>query len=260
MRRWGSAVVSAVVAATLAFTVAGPANADKKPRQKAPSKIVYLTFDDGPNSMNDPRLLRVLRRENVPATFFVLGNLLAADRQRATELWLAGHALGNHTWAHPDLTFLSPAAIHHQFAATQRLMGPGAGACMRPPYGATNTTVVDVARGLGLKQILWTVDPQDYAHQNAAYLTSYVASRVHDKAIVLMHDGGGPRGATTSAVKQLIPMLRARGYEFRTIPACRVKLGGSATDASKPKTPKPKPKPVVPEPVPTPSAAAGMAP
>ena len=70
----------------LAFAVTGPASADKRPRQKTPSKIVYLTFDDGPNSMNDPRLLRILAREQVPATFFVLGNLLAADRQRATEL------------------------------------------------------------------------------------------------------------------------------------------------------------------------------
>lgn len=243
----------------LSLAVTGPASASKKPRTKAPSKIVYFTFDDGPNSMNDPRLLRILAREQVPATFFVLGNLVAADRQRATELWLAGHAIGNHTWAHPDLTFLSPAAIHHEFAATQRLMGPGAGACMRPPYGATNSTVVDVARGLGLKQVLWTVDPQDYAHQNAAYLTSYISSRVHDKAIVLMHDGGGPRGATTSAVKQLIPILRARGYEFRTIPSCRVPLKGSATDAAKRKVRKPEP--VVPdEPVPTPSAPAGMAP
>ena len=130
---------------------------------------------------------------------------------------------------------------------------------MRPPYGATNSTVVDVARGLGLKQVLWTVDPQDYAHQNAAYLTSYISSRVHDKAIVLMHDGGGPRGATTSAVKQLIPILRARGYEFRTIPSCRVPLKGSATDAAKRKVRKPEP--VVPdEPVPTPSVPAGMAP
>jgi peptidoglycan/xylan/chitin deacetylase (PgdA/CDA1 family) len=248
----------------LSWAVVDPAHADRKPRQKAPSKIVYLTFDDGPNSLNDPRLLRILRREQVPATFFVLGNLLAADRQRATELWLAGHALGNHTWAHPDLTFLSPFAIHHQFASTQRLMGPGAGACMRPPYGATNSTVIDIARGLGLKQILWTVDPQDYAHQNAAYLTSYVASRVHDKAIVLMHDGGGPRAATTSAVKQLIPILRSRGYEFRTVPACRVRLGGTVTDAAKPKSrppkPTPTPTPVVPdEPVPTAAAPAGMA-
>ncbi len=249
-------MVSAVLAAAVAFAVAGPAHADKKSRQKAPTKIVYLTFDDGPNPSNDPRLLKVLAREHVPATFFVLGSLVAADRQRATELWLAGHALGNHTWAHPDLTFLSPQAIHHQFAATQRVIGPGAGACMRPPYGATNSTVVGVAGGLGLKQILWTVDPQDFSHQDATYLTNHISSRVHHKAIVLLHDGGGPRGATTSAVKRLIPLLRARGYEFRTVPACRVPLKGAVTDAAKPKQRKP---PEPPEPVPTPTAPAGMA-
>lgn len=250
--------MSAVVAAVLGVALVGPASADRKPRQKGPSKIVYFTFDDGPNSMNDPRLLRILAREQVPATFFVLGNLLAGDPGRATELWLAGHAVGNHTWAHPDLTFMSPLAIQHQFASTQRIMGPGAGPCMRPPYGATNATVVGVARGLGLKQVLWTVDPQDYAHQNAAYLTSYISSRVHDKAIVLMHDGGGPRGATTSAVKQLIPILRSRGYEFRTLPACRVPLTGAASGLAKPKVRKPKPMPTPVDPVPTPAAPAGM--
>lgn len=251
--------MSAVLAVVLATALSGPAGAAQKPRPKAPSKIVYLTFDDGPNSMNDPRLLRILKRERVPATFFVLGSLLAPDPGRATELWLAGHAIGNHTWGHPDLTFLSPSAIQQQFASTQRLMGPGAGACMRPPYGATNTTVVNVAGGLGLKQVLWTVDPQDYIHQDSAYLTSYIASRVHDKAVVLLHDGGGPRGATTSAVKQLIPMLRARGYEFRTVPACRVPFTGTGTDMAKPKVRKPKPTPVTPvEPVPTPTVPAGM--
>lgn len=233
----------------VALLVAPPAQAAKEP------KIVYLTFDDGPNVGNDPRLLRLLARERVPATFFLLGQSLAADPGQATRLWLAGHAVGNHTWSHPNLTQLDPASIHHQFASTQRLLGAGGGGCMRPPYGATSATVTAVARGLGLKQVLWTVDPQDWAHQDSAYITAHVLSHVRDKSIVLLHDGGGPRLATVSAVRRIIPALRQRGYEFRTVPSCRVPFIGELYAAAKPK---PKPAKPTPPPSPTPSEAAGM--
>jgi len=243
--------LAAVTAAVLALTVAPPAQAAKKP------KIVYLTFDDGPNAGNDPRLLRLLAREQVPATFFLVGQSLAADPAQATRLWLAGHAVGNHTWSHANLTQLDPAGIHHQIASMQRLLGAAGGKCLRPPYGATSPTVSAVARGLGLKQVMWTVDPQDWAHQDAAYIATHVLTHVRDKSIVLLHDGGGPRLATISAVKRIIPELRQRGYEFRTIPSCRVPFTGWLFDAAKPK---PRPKPTKPDPQPSPTSpqAGGM--
>jgi len=80
---------------------------------------------------------------------------------------------------------------------------------------------------------------------------------VRDKSIVLLHDGGGPRLATISAVKRIIPELRQRGYEFRTIPSCRVPFTGWLFDAAKPK---PRPKPTKPDPQPSPTSpqAGGM--
>lgn len=240
-----------MLTALAALLVAPPAHAAKEP------KIVYLTFDDGPNAGNDPRLLKVLAREQVPATFFVLGQSLAADPGQATRLWLAGHAVGNHTWSHPNLTQLDPAGVHHQFASTQRLLGAAGGGCMRPPYGATNSTVTAVARGLGLKQVLWTVDPQDWAHQDSAYIAAHVLSHVRNRSIVLLHDGGGPRLATVSAVKRIIPELRRQGYEFRTIPSCRVPFTGLLYGAAKPKS-KPKPPDPTPTPLPSPTSAAAV--
>ncbi len=246
-----SAVFAALTVALSALVVAPPAQAVKEP------KIVYLTFDDGPNAGNDPRLLRLLAREQVPATFFLVGQSLAADPGQATRLWLAGHAVGNHTWSHVDLTLLDPAGIHRQIASTQRLLGAAGGSCLRPPYGATSSTVTAVARGLGLKQVLWTVDPQDWAHQDSAYITTHVLTHVRNRSIVLLHDGGGPRLATISAVKRIIPELRQRGYEFRTIPSCRVPFTGWLFDAAKPQ-PKPKPPRPDPQPSPTSSQAGGM--
>lgn len=246
-------MLAALTAAVLPLSAAQPAAAAHKP------KIVYLTFDDGPNAMNSPHLLRLLKREKVPATFFVLGQALALDPLYATNLWLAGHAVGNHTWSHQDLTFLPPFAIKDQLRSTQRQEGPAGGPCMRPPYGATNATVAAVAAELGLTPVMWTIDPQDWAYQDATYIANHVLSHVHNRSIVLLHDGGGPRAATIEAVRTLIPQLRLRGYEFRTVPACRVApLSGTATSMIKqPKPPKPEPTPT-PDPVVTPVVSAGM--
>lgn len=227
--------------------VSTPGHAARKP------KIVYLTFDDGPNSMNSPRLLRVLAREHVPATFFLVGQSLALDPEHATRLWLSGHAVGNHTWSHANLTLLDPLSITQQVRATQRLMGPGGGMCVRPPYGAVNATVSGVLKGMGMRTVMWTVDPQDWAHQDAAYITDHVLSHVRDRSVVLLHDGGGPRSATIAAVKELIPQLRKRGYEFRTVPACRVPFTGHMTDAAVPRAKPQKPVGPAPSPSGTPS-------
>lgn len=216
-------------------------------------KVVYLTFDDGPNGFNDPRLLRLLRREQVPATFFVVGQSLATDPAAAQRFYLAGHALGNHSWSHADLTHLSAAGVAAELRSTQRLLGPVAGACMRPPYGAVNATVLAETQRLGLRMVLWDVDPQDWAHQNTAYIVSRVLATVRNRSVVLLHDGGGGRAATTAAVRQLIPQLRARGYEFRTVPSCRVPFrvdlyGAARTDRPRrPRQPAPT-EPVTPTP------------
>lgn len=238
-----------MLALGLPLVTPAPAQAARQP------KIVYLTFDDGPNAMNSPRLLKLLAREHVPATFFLVGQSLAADPEHAVRLWLGGHAVGNHTYSHSNLTLLSPASVRHQILAAQKLMGPGAGKCLRPPYGATNSTVTAVAGSLGIKQVLWTVDPQDWAHQDATYIASHVLSNVRNKSVVLLHDGGGPRGATISAVRVIILALRAQGYEFRTIPACRVPFGGSLIEAAQPrrKPAKPTPSPTLPQPPVTPA-------
>jgi peptidoglycan/xylan/chitin deacetylase (PgdA/CDA1 family) len=142
--------------------------------------------------------------------------------------------VGNHTWSHADLTHLPTTQVGAQLRSTQRLLGPGGGACMRPPYGATNAAVAGVVAQSGLKQVMWTVDPQDWAHQDANYIAGHVLSHVRDRSIVLMHDGGGSRTATISAVKAMIPLLKLQGYEFRTVPACRVPLGGTITGAAEP--------------------------
>ncbi len=254
-KRWFSALLTAAL--VLGSWVA-PAVA--QPRDRQP-KIVYLTFDDGPDGLNDPRLLKILKRNDVQATFFLLGSAVAADPEAPRRLRLAGHAVGNHTYSHTDLTTLSLPAIEHEMTSTQRLLGPVGGACVRPPYGAVNPTVYAAAHALGLRTVLWSVDPEDWAHQDSNYLVNHVLTHVTNRATVLMHDGGGPRSATLTAVKQLIPQLRARGYEFRTVPACRVPLKNREDAMAKPVRPQPTPTPTItPTPTPTPTGTVSPSP
>lgn len=256
---WLAAALTAVLTTGLFLTPAAAQQSDRHP------KTVYLTFDDGPDGLNDPRLLRILKRNHVPATFFLLGSAVAADPGAPTRLWLAGHAVGNHTYSHTDLTTLGLPAIEHEMASTQRLLGGVGGACVRPPYGAVNPLVYAAANSLGLRTVLWNVDPEDWAHQDSQYLVNHILTHVRDHSTVLMHDGGGPRSATLTAVKQLIPQLRARGYEFRTVPACRVPLKNRADSMAKPVRPAPTPTvtptpaPTV-TPTPTPTSSASPAP
>lgn len=236
---------------TAGLVAGAPGSAVAGPRE--PSKIVYVTFDDGPYRTNDSRLLPLLRRERVPATFFLVGSRLANDPSIATRLWLSGHAVGNHTYSHPDLTGLDASGVFHQLASTQRLLGRAGGRCMRPPYGAVNSTTYAAAGRLGLKTVLWDVDPEDWAHQGStSYIVDHVLTHVRHRSVVLLHDGGGPRAATVAAVRQLIPRLRARGYEFRTVPACRVPLRGTIRGGSE-KLPKKQRPPVAPTPTPQPT-------
>lgn len=246
VRKTLTSTALAVALAVTGVAVSGPASAAKKP-----SKVVYLTFDDGPNGGNDPVLLKTLRKADVKATFFLVGRSLAADPGAAKRLYVAGHAVGNHTYNHVDLTTVAAPTITHELAATQHALGAVGGACMRPPYGAVSSTVVGVAAAMGLKPVLWNVDPEDWAHQDTAYIVNHVLTHVRDRSVVLMHDGGGDRLATVRAVRQIIPALRARGYAFRTVPACRVRLKANEFGLAKTE---PEPAPTVtPTPSPSPS-------
>ena len=256
-------VTAGLGASLMAVTCLAPGAAQARAPQP---KIVHLTFDDGPDGLNDPRLLRILKRNDVKATFFLLGHAVASDPSAPQRLWLAGHAVGNHTYNHADLSKLALPAIEHEMTSAQRLLGTAGGACVRPPYGAVSPAFYTASTALGLKPVMWTVDPEDWAHQDSAYIVNHVLTHVTDHATVLLHDGGGDRRATASAVKQLIPALRARGYEFRTVPACRVPLKVTAYSMAKkmrlkpaPTPPPPTPLPTV-TPAPTPSATVSPAP
>src|SRR3712207_3577425 len=128
-------------------TIASPAQAaplPTTPSHSAPARTVprtvFLTFDDGPSGTWTPLYLDVLKKYNAKATFFTTGRNVKAHPRITARIHREGHLLANHTWSHPNLTRLSKAAVKSQLTRTQSALGRYRSACMRPPYGATNTS------------------------------------------------------------------------------------------------------------------------
>ncbi|MFZ2114299.1 MAG: polysaccharide deacetylase family protein [Solirubrobacteraceae bacterium] len=182
-------------------------------------KMVALSFDDGPFPLT-PKFVQMLRANHAVATFFMIGDQVTT-RYRATlrEELRNGDALGDHTFTHPDL--VTAGGVQSQLQRTiQAIRGlSGYTPCVfRPPYGDYDSTVMNTAASLGLATILWEVDPSDYTLSGVSVIEQRVLYQVKPGAIVLSHDGGGPREQTLAAYQYIIKALRARGYRFVTVP------------------------------------------
>jgi peptidoglycan-N-acetylglucosamine deacetylase len=175
--------------------------------------VVALTFDDGPHPEHTPRLLDILERENVRATFFVIGSCAQRSPDTVRQAFQAGHEIGNHSWSHPDLTRLSTAAVAEELAKTDALLVGVNGDLpntIRPPYGAMNDEVRAV--GLPRPMMLWNVDTNDWrSRDTAAVQREAISSR---GGIVLMHD---IYSTTVAAVPEIIREYKARSFRFVTI-------------------------------------------
>jgi peptidoglycan/xylan/chitin deacetylase (PgdA/CDA1 family) len=196
-------------------TPAGPAYVTNGPRSR---HVVALTFDDGPSSYT-PAVLDILKREGVPATFFLIGQQVADDAAFARRALAEGHMLGDHTWSHANVSgggALASGQITSTASAIQR--ATGFRPCLfRAPYGAVSSSLIGLAHGLGFTTVQWDVDPQDWALPGSGAIYSRILDNVHDGSIVLMHDGGGPRSQTLAALPDVIHALKARGYGFVTV-------------------------------------------
>lgn len=178
----------------------------------AAGKRIALTFDDGPSSYT-PAVLDVLHRLKVKATFFMLGIQVSADPAMARRVLAAGHEIGNHSNAHA----LLPSSSDIRYTSNLIRSRTGFKPCLfRPPYGAINGSVISGARSAGTKVVLWDVDTRDWSTPGTGSIAASIRS-AGAGSIVLMHDGGGPRGQTVAALSGAIHSLRHRGYRFSTV-------------------------------------------
>jgi peptidoglycan/xylan/chitin deacetylase (PgdA/CDA1 family) len=173
-----------------------------------------LTYDDGPAPRTTPQLLGILQRKNALATFFMQGTNAAANPGIAKQLTDAGHAGGNHTYSHPDLTMLTAAGIKREIDSAAETIRAATGRTpryMRPPYGAANAAV---QKAVGLPLILWSVDSLDWLSKDPAVFVPKVLKEITPGAVVLMHDVHAP---TIAGQTELITTLQNRGYHLVTV-------------------------------------------
>lgn len=182
------------------------------------SKLVALTFDDGPGP-DTMATLRELNRLKVPSTFFMLGQLVRYHPDTVKAIVRHGHEVAIHTWSHPDITTLSRTELENQIfdtrAALRRYAGVEPG-LFRPPYGSINDRVVRQLRPARLVHLLWDVDTRDWTGLSSQEMVDMVLATATGGSVVLMHDGGGNRSQTVGAIDGIVTGLRAKGYEFTT--------------------------------------------
>ncbi len=181
-------------------------------------KRVALTYDDGPSTYT-PAFLRELRRLGVPATFFVIGQQVSANAALVRSILRSGSMVANHSWSHPDMGAGGAAAstqLREANAAVRR--ATGFTPCLfRPPYGSTGADLVSRANAQGMTSVLWSVDPLDWRTPGTGSIVSTVLRQASGGAIILSHDGGGPRSQTLAAMPQIVRTLKGRGYKFVTL-------------------------------------------
>ena len=185
----------------------------------AGQKVIALTFDDGPGPYT-PQVLAVLQQFGVPATFFDIGVNVAAYPQNARQVSAAGYPVENHTWSHPDLARLVPAALAAQIDLAQSEITTVTGVapvCLRPPYDAWNVGVLSQIAARGLATMSYSVDPQDWKKPGVNVIAYRTVGGARPGAVVDLHDGGGDRSQTVAALPQIITSLRAKGYTFVSI-------------------------------------------
>lgn len=222
----GTIAAGGAACAAMAWAVRGRSSqvfGDSFWRGSRQRRSVALTFDDGP-SESTPRILEILDRHRVPATFFQCGANVERLPAMARAVERAGHEIGNHTYSHPYLFLRSPAAIDAELRRTQQAIQTHTGATpawFRAPFGVRWFGVRSAQKRLGLRGVMWTIIGYDWSLAADAVVTR-IAARVSNGAILCLHDGrelrGSPDiGATVDAVRRLVPMLLDQGYNFETV-------------------------------------------
>jgi len=183
---------------------------------------VALTFDDGPNPTFTPQVLDILAREQVPATFFVVGGAAARAPELLQRAVTEGHSVQNHTYGHETLTSMSAPAIVDNLQRTSAAIIDAIGiapTCYRPPSGLSNSRVVETGASIGLTEVKWTHGTGDWTTgvSTGSMISQGLAPADGRPLVILMHDGGGAasaRESTVAALPSIIEGLRARGYQF----------------------------------------------
>ncbi len=185
---------------------------------------VALTFDDGPDIRFTPQVLDTLAKHDVKATFFLMGARAKEHRDIVNRIHKEGHAIGNHTYWHPNLPKEDLGRLHWELTETEKVIEDITGfkpRLFRSPYGALNEEMVEILGENNNTVIGWNVDSLDWKQPGADIISDNVLSNIGFGSIILMHDGGDwsmDLSGTAQALDKIISMLKEDGTKFVTVP------------------------------------------
>lgn len=213
----GSAVVRLRQPMPVGCSVPGPSVRYHGPRGRP---FVGITFDDGPGAYTT-RVLRILRRFKMSATFFQIGSQVRGANEIERKILRSGSEIGDHSYGHE--TYPSYGSIASGSRAILR--ASGFRPCVfRPPGGRTSSAVVAAARANGMRTIVWDVDPRDWSNPGTGAIIANVLAHARRGSIIIMHDGGS-RGQTLAALPTILRGLRNRG--LRPVKVSRLLKGST---------------------------------
>jgi peptidoglycan-N-acetylglucosamine deacetylase len=183
------------------------------------ARCVALTFDDGPDPIDTPKLLDLLREKGVKATFFVVGKRAEQHPEVVRRAWTEGHLLGNHTWSHNSLfCFLLPHRLRKEIergTETIRRISGFRPRYFRSPVGLRHPLLAPYLHNAGLEYVSWTIRTRDTLTANSTVLARRILNKAASGDIILLHDHlPGGTDAMLQALPGVIDELRQRGFEF----------------------------------------------
>jgi peptidoglycan/xylan/chitin deacetylase (PgdA/CDA1 family) len=187
-------------------------------------KVMALTFDDGPDAKFTPLVLDELKKAGVHATFFVIGNRAEANPEILKRIIKEGHAIGNHSYDHPDLPKLSMEEFQKQITQTDKIIKSYTGyssSIVRPPYGDISEDQIIWLIGKKKKMIYWNVDSLDWKGLDADAVYANVLGETQPGSIILQHCAGGEGedlSGSVNAIGSIIANLKKNNISFVTIP------------------------------------------
>jgi peptidoglycan-N-acetylglucosamine deacetylase len=183
-------------------------------------KVIALTFDDGPWPKSTAQVLDILKKNNIPGTFFVVGQNVKNYPDLTRRIVAEGHSIANHTWHH-WYHHMNAQAAAYEVANTTDIIFKTTGVksgLFRPPGGIMTNGVASYARNNKYAIIMWSSDSIDYSRPAVPRLINNIFKSAKPGGIVLMHDGGGDRTHTVQALPEIISRFRKQGYKFVTVP------------------------------------------
>lgn len=189
-------------------------------RVETEKKLVALTFDDGPTAEVTRPLLDMLEKEQVRATFFVTGAELEKNMDRGIRIVAAGHQLGNHSYSHTRMIFVTPSFVKDEIERTDALIreaGWQDEIHFRPPYGKKLFVLPYYLSNTGRTTVTWDVEPDSETQSSAGEIAEKAVAEVRPGSIILLHVMYQNRVESFKAVPAIINRLKEQGYEFVTV-------------------------------------------